>query len=166
MNQFWTYFVMHRTLYIETCRIPHRKIWIVSENRYNQSVVLFVVRYLYMKYTFYTLVAFSSSWLSEYVFADDNAGILWGIGDSKKLRSGNISFDDIPKIITFATEFILGFAATVAVIMIIYGAFQMALFGLTSQEKKKGAETITHGIIGFVISVSSYFIVRVVMGNL
>ena len=121
-----------------------------------------------MKYTFYTLVAFSSSWLSEYVFADENAWILGAGGavSSGDLRSGNISFDDIPKIITFATEFILGFAATVAVIMIIYGAFQMALFGLTSQEKKKGAETITHGIIGFVISVSSYFIVRVVMGNL
>jgi hypothetical protein len=50
--------------------------------------------------------------------------------------------------------------------MIIYGAFQMALFGLTAQEKKKGAETITHGIIGFVIAVSSWFIINMVMNNL
>lgn len=82
------------------------------------------------------------------------------------LRNGNIGFDDIPKIISYATTFILGFAATVAVIMIIYGAFQMALFGLTSQEKKKGAETIEHGIIGFVIAVSAWFIINMVMSNL
>lgn len=68
--------------------------------------------------------------------------------------------------ISYATTFILGFAATIAVIMIIYGAFQMALFGLTSQEKKKGAETITHGIIGFVIAVSSWFIINTIMANL
>lgn len=42
----------------------------------------------------------------------------------------------------------------------------MALFGLTSQEKKKGAETITSGIIGFVISVSSWFIINAIMSNL
>ena len=77
-----------------------------------------------------------------------------------------MSFDDIPKIISYATTFILGFAATVAVIMIIYGAFQMALFGLTSQEKKKGQETIEHGIIGFVIAVSSWFIINMIMSNL
>lgn len=85
---------------------------------------------------------------------------------SKDLREGNISFNDIPGMIKFATELILGFAATVSVIMIIYGAFQMALFGLTSQEKKKGAETIEHGIIGFVIAVSSWFIVNMIMSNL
>jgi hypothetical protein len=77
-----------------------------------------------------------------------------------------VSFSDIPNMIKFATELILGFAGTVSVIMIIYGAFQMALFGLTSQEKKKGAETIQHGIIGFVISVSSWFIINIVMSNL
>lgn len=85
---------------------------------------------------------------------------------STKLRSGDISFDNIPTIISFATTTILGFAGTVAVIMIIYGAFQMALFGLTSQEKKKGAETITHGVIGFVIAVSAWFIINMVMSNL
>lgn len=88
------------------------------------------------------------------------------MGSSSKLRSGDVSFRDIPKIINYATTFILGFAATVSVIMIIYGAFQMALFGLTSQEKKKGAETIEHGIIGFVIAVSSWFIINMVMSNL
>ncbi|EKD29247.1 MAG: hypothetical protein ACD_78C00464G0004 [uncultured bacterium (gcode 4)] len=119
-----------------------------------------------MKHSFYILVTILTSFLSEHVFADDNAGILGGVGSSTKLREGNISFDDIPKIISYAATFILGFAATVAVIMIIYGAFQMALFGLTSQEKKKGAETIQHGIIGFVIAVSSWFIINTVMSNL
>ncbi|MDD5377489.1 MAG: hypothetical protein PHH16_05265 [Candidatus Gracilibacteria bacterium] len=119
-----------------------------------------------MKHTFYTLMATLTSLLSEHVFAADaNSGILGGVS-SDKIREGNIGFSDIPKIINYATTFILGFAATVSVIMIIYGAFQMALFGLTSQEKKKGAETITHGIIGFVIAVSSWFIINMVMSNL
>lgn len=119
-----------------------------------------------MKVLFYTFVTLATSFLSQHVFADDNAGILGGIGDSDKLRSGDVSFSDIPKIISYATTFVLGFAATVSVIMIIYGAFQMALFGLTSQEKKKGAETIQHGIIGFVITVSAWFIINIVMSNL
>lgn len=119
-----------------------------------------------MKSVFYLFVTILTSFLSEYVFAADaNSGILGGVS-SNKLREGDIGFSDIPKVISYATTFILGFAATVSVIMIIYGAFQMSLFGLTSQEKKKGAETIQHGIIGFVIAVSSWFIVNTVMSNL
>lgn len=123
-----------------------------------------------MKHSFYRLLSIVISLLSEHVFAADAntnpySGILGGV-NSSKLRSGDISFSDIPNIINYATNFILGFAGTVAVIMIIYGAFQMGLFGLTSQEKKKGAETIQHGIIGFIIAVSSWFIINAVMSNL
>lgn len=120
-----------------------------------------------MKYLFYTFVVFLTSLLSEHVFAADS-GILGGNGavTSTDLRNGDIGFSDIPKMISYATTFILAFAGTVSVIMIIYGAFQMALFGLTAQEKKKGAETIQHGIIGFVIAVSSWFIINMVMSNL
>ncbi len=117
-----------------------------------------------MKYTFYIILSILTSLLSEHVFAAD-AWLLGGVS-ADKIRKGNITFNDIPNIINYATKLILGFAATVAVVMIIYGAFQMALFGLTSQEKKKGAETITHGIIGFVIAVSSWFIINMVMANL
>jgi len=119
-----------------------------------------------MKQFSYIFITVLTSFLSQHVFADDNAGILGGIGNSNKLRNGDVSFTDIPNIINYATTFILGFAATISVIMIIYGAFQIALFGLTSQEKKKGAETIQHGIIGFVISVSSWFIINMIMSNL
>lgn len=92
-----------------------------------------------MKSLFYVLTAGVTSLLCKSVFAaEDGAGIIGGNGiTGKKLRDGDVSFSDIPKIINNATNFVLGFAATVAVIMIIYGAFQMALFGLTSQEKKK-----------------------------
>lgn len=129
------------------------------------AMLVFISKYL-MKHLFYSGVTVISFFLSEHVFADDNVWILGGVGSSTKLREWNISFDDIPKIISYATTFILGFAGTVSVIMIIYGAFQMALFGLTSQEKKKGQETIEHGIIGFVISVSSWFIINMIMSNL
>ncbi len=121
-----------------------------------------------MKSLFYVLTATVTSLVSRSVFAaGDDAWIIGGNGiTGTKLREGNVTFDDIPKIINNATNFVLGFAATVAVIMIIYGAFQMALFGLTSQEKKKWAETIQHGIIGFVIAVSSWFIINMLMSNL
>ena len=119
-----------------------------------------------MRSLFYIFVTLLTTFLTEHTFAA-NAGIIGGNGiTDTKLRSGDISFSDIPKMINNATTFFLGFAATISVIMIIYGAFQMALFGLTSQEKKKGAETITHGIIGFVISVSSWFIINIIMNNL
>ncbi|MDP2103754.1 MAG: hypothetical protein Q8K26_02435 [Candidatus Gracilibacteria bacterium] len=120
-----------------------------------------------MKNIFYTLLSFITLILSEHVFADTNAGILGGGNmTAKKLREGNVSFSDIPGIIKGATDIILGFAGTVAVIAVIYGAFQMSLMGLTSEDKKKGADTIQHGVIGFVIAVSAWFIINLVINNL
>lgn len=91
-----------------------------------------------MKY-FYASVSLVGLLLSEHAFAAGaNTGILGGEGMTvSKLRNGEISFNDIPQIISYATQFILGFAATVAMIMIIYGAFQMSIMALTAEDKKK-----------------------------
>lgn len=108
-----------------------------------------------------------SSVLFDTVFADQNAWILGGGWVTwNRLREGNIGFSEIPGMIKYATDFILGFAATIAVIMIIYGAFQMSLMGLTAEDKKQGSSTIQHGIIGFVVAVSAWFIINVIIANL
>lgn len=42
----------------------------------------------------------------------------------------------------------------------------MSLMGLTAEDKKQGSNTIQHGIIGFVIAASAWFIVNIVIANL
>lgn len=144
----------------------NEKICIAKKNRYNRESYLFLQRFL-MKNPIYILIALLTSILSEHVFADNNAGILGGGGvTATELRKWDISFSDIPGIIKGATDIILGFAGTVAVIMVIYGAFQMSLMGLTSEDKKKWADTIQHGIIGFIIAVSAWFIINLIINNL
>ncbi len=49
-----------------------------------------------------------------------------GIEDSK-LRSGDIDFATIPLIISNVTTYLLGFVATISMIMIMYGAVRMGL---------------------------------------
>lgn len=94
-----------------------------------------------MKKAFYSGLSILSVISTNAVLAANgasNAGILGGGGVSQTdLRDGNITFDKIPQMISYATEFILGFAATIAMIMIIYGAFQMSLMALTAEDKKK-----------------------------
>lgn len=50
------------------------------------------------------------------------------LGISKEdLRSGNITTDDIPKVIVSLINIVLALAGTISLIMIIYGAFQMVM---------------------------------------
>lgn len=59
-------------------------------------------------------------------FAD--AGFIGGNGITEtKIKNGDFTFDDIPKVVMNATNFFLGFAGTVSVTMIIYGAFRLSL---------------------------------------
>lgn len=114
-----------------------------------------------MKHFFALATSLITSLVSSDAFADN----ILGAPDSK-LKNGNITFNDIPVMINHATNYVLGLAGTIAMIMIIYGAFQMSLIAITSDDKKKGADTIKHGIIGFVIAASAWLIVKVVISNL
>jgi hypothetical protein len=98
-------------------------------------------------------------------FADANAGVFDGSVSSSNLRTGNIGFDDIPKMILAATNFFLGFAGTVSVVMIIYGAFRLSM-GSIESDKDTAKKIITASILGFVLSVSSWGIIKIVMTNL
>ncbi|MDD2487686.1 MAG: hypothetical protein PHS92_04945 [Candidatus Gracilibacteria bacterium] len=85
--------------------------------------------------------------------------------NSDKLRKGDIGFDDLPKVINSLTTWLLGIAATVAMIMIIIGAYKIALGSLNNQVQK-GKEAITMGIIGLTVSVSAWFIINTIISNL
>lgn len=84
------------------------------------------------------------------------------LGISKEnLRSGNITTDDIPRVIVALINIVLALAGTVSLMMIIYGAFQMVM-GSYEQNVKVGKQTITYALIGLVISASSWFIIKFV----
>lgn len=99
-------------------------------------------------------------------FADDpNAGFIGGNGITQgKIRNGDFTFDDIPTVIMNATNFFLGFAATVSVVMIIYGAFRLSL-GSVESDKDTAKKIIVAALIGFVLAVSSWAIIKIVMTN-
>ncbi|MCK9272169.1 pilin [Candidatus Gracilibacteria bacterium] len=96
----------------------------------------------------------------SHVLAEDN---YLGI-DNEKLRNGDVGIDQIPKTITSVTSFIIGFGATLSMLMIIVGAFRLAL--PTSDNKQKGKDAIMYGIIGFIVTLSSWFIVNTLIANL
>jgi hypothetical protein len=77
----------------------------------------------------------------------------------EKVRAGNFTFDDFPKIIVNMIEFLLGIAGTISVVMIVYGALQMQLnSGILGKSDDKWRKIIIWWIVGFVIAISSWFI--------
>jgi hypothetical protein len=86
-----------------------------------------------------------------------------GINDDD-LRNGNLGFESIPGIILNVTNFILGLVGTVATIMIIYGAVRIG-YGAVADDKEAGKKIVTAGIVGFVISVSGWFIINFIIDN-
>lgn len=107
------------------------------------------------------LLAFS---LSQVMFAADTyLGTYLGVS-SEKLRSGNITFDDVPKMIVSLTGFVLALTGTISLIMIIYGALRMVL-GSYEQSVKDGKNTIMYALIGLAISASAWFIIKFVFST-
>ncbi len=92
----------------------------------------------------------------------DSGSIVWDSSFNTKLRSGDVSFKDIPVMIVYATEFFLAIAGTVSIVAIIYGAIKMqihsdAFGGHNNEEWKK---TVIAGITGFAISISAWFLIK------
>ncbi|MDD4151953.1 MAG: hypothetical protein PHR68_05030 [Candidatus Gracilibacteria bacterium] len=96
-------------------------------------------------------------------FAD--GGILGGsnLSDSD-LKNGNIHTDDLPRIITGAIDFLMGFAGTISVVFIIIGAYQI-LFGAISGDKAKGQATVKLALTGFALSACAWIIIKIVIDN-
>jgi hypothetical protein len=93
------------------------------------------------------------------------AGVSWLWISDAKLRNGDITIYDIPLVILSVTNFLLTLVGTVAMIMIIYGALRMG-YGAVTDDKEAGKKIISAGIVGFVISVSGWFIINFIIDNL
>lgn len=92
------------------------------------------------------------------------SGNNWLGVDNSDLRNGNIGFESIPGMILSVTNFLLGFVGTISMIMIIYGAVRIG-YGAVADDKEAGKKIVTAWIVGFVISVSGWFIINFVIDN-
>lgn len=118
-----------------------------------------------MKRTAQRLAFASVAILSQVRSAFADAGFIGGNGiTEEKIRKGDFSFEDIPKVIMNSTNFFLSFAGTVSVVMVIYGAFRLSL-GSVESDKDTAKKIITAALIGFALAVSSWAIIKVVMTN-
>ncbi len=114
----------------------------------------------------YALVA-SVTTLPTAFAEDPSAGIFGEAGGLSRdqLRKGDITFEQIPGAIMSVTNFFLAFAGTISVVMIIYGAFKLSL-GSIESDKETAKKIVTAAVIGFVLSVSAWAIIKIVMNNL
>lgn len=83
----------------------------------------------------------------------------------QKLRNGNVWFWDIPGIIIYVLEYILWISATLFMLMMIVWAFKLMMWSI-SAEKNKWKDAIKWGIIWFIITASSWWLMRLIIANL
>lgn len=82
----------------------------------------------------------------------------------EKLRNWDITIDDIPKILSYATDYLMSFAWTIAIIFIIIWAYKLALWSL-EWDKSKWRETILLAIWGFILAALSWVILKIIIDN-
>jgi hypothetical protein len=104
---------------------------------------------------------FFQVWYADY---DNNNWIL--NLSSGNIRNGDVSFNDIPNIIVGATSFILWFSATISMLMIIVWALKMQIWRAVSNEHAKGKEAIKYWILWFILSITAYLIMNIVVNNI
>ncbi len=115
-----------------------------------------------MKYFLSTLVILATQLASWQVFAaDDN---ILGISN-EKLRKGDVHIDDIPVAISSLINFFMGIAGTIAVIMIVIGAYKI-LFGSMQNDRSKWKQTIIMALVWFALAALAWVIIKTIISNL
>lgn len=116
-----------------------------------------------MKKIFYSIVLFFILKLNA--FASD-AWILSADGTKKAedIRKWDITINDIPNMIVWATNFLIWIAWTIAVIFIIVWAYKY-LFGSLEGNSDKGKDTIYMALVWFAIAACSYLIIKFIFDN-
>ena len=95
-------------------------------------------------------------------FAD--SGILWSSITESEIRKWEIHTDDIPNIITWATNFLLWISWTIAIIFVIIWAYKILLWSI-EQDKTKWKDTIIMALTWFAIAALSWFIIKLIIDN-
>lgn len=81
---------------------------------------------------------------------------------NEKLKSGDLTMDDIPLFISGIIQFVLGVAGTLSIVALIYHSVQMQLnSGITGDSTgvEKAKKWMYGALIGFVITILAWFIV-------
>jgi hypothetical protein len=107
----------------------------------------------------------------ELIFQDENA-LKTKLEESSKeniqdilgcaMKTGNVQFWMIPYFVVFALEFVIEVAGLLIVLMILVGAYYYVAGALTD-DKEKGKTIITYAIIGFVVVLSSWALVNIIL---
>ncbi len=102
----------------------------------------------------------------QYVYAEwpgsTESGIYGETKSSDDLRNGNITMEDIPKIIAGFIEILLGIAGTVSIVALIYHAVHMQLAsGITGDSSgvDKAKAGMKWALLGFALSLSAWFLI-------
>ncbi len=115
-----------------------------------------------MKFLLAYLITFITLCITPTLYAaDDN--ILWI--SNTKLRSGDVHIDDIPVAIRSIIDFFMWLAGTVAVIMIVIGAYKI-LFGSLQNDRSKWRDTIIMALVGFALAALAWVIIKTIISNL
>lgn len=78
------------------------------------------------------------------------------------MRVGYIQFWMIPYFIAFALEFLIEVTGLLIVLMILIGAYYYIAGGV-SEDKEKGKKIITYALGGFILALTSWIIVNLVL---
>lgn len=78
------------------------------------------------------------------------------------ITTGDIKMWMIPFYVRYFLEFVIGLAGLISVGALVYGGY-LYLFAGLSQDKDKGKNAIKNGIIGFVLTLTAWAIVNIVM---
>lgn len=105
-------------------------------------------------------------WILLSIHADLYATDAWVLGwvSQEKIRKWDIHIDDIPKIISYAVDYLMWFAATISIIFIIIWGYKIALWSL-EWEKSDWKKTIFYALWWFVLAALSWLIFKLIIDN-
>lgn len=78
------------------------------------------------------------------------------------LKTGEVQFWMVPYFVVFALEFVIDLAGLIVVLMIVVGGYYYIAGGITD-DKEKGKTIITHALGGFVLVLTSWIIVNIIL---
>ncbi len=78
------------------------------------------------------------------------------------LKTGYVKFWMIPYFVIYALQFVIQLAGLIAVMMVVVGAYYYIAGGITD-DKEKGKHIITYALGGFIMVITSWFVVNLIL---
>lgn len=82
------------------------------------------------------------------------------------LEKGDCHLSQIPAFILYISNYLVGLAGTVTLVMVMYGGYLYILGGINDSNKGKGMKAITNALMGFAVTLLAYVIVKALEGLL